>query len=307
MAYLYTQQILDTECIGNSLNDKINPNFLGLDEAVQSLSALTLNVTSFRNKLINAQGLVNQRVYVSGTVTTIANQYTLDRWRVVTLSQNLTFSTSQNVVTFTAPAGGIEQVIEGNNIETGTYVLNWTGTATATVNGTARTKGQTFSLTGGSNVTVTFSNGTFSLPQLEKATKPLAFEYRPFGVELALCQRYYEKSYPVDVAPGAVDDYRGSTYELQAVYTTNAFAGALLKATFKQTKRTSAPTITVYNPNNGTANQLSIWSNGTTWNRNVAISTPVADHSRALIWPIASTTVNSGYICIAHWAVDAEL
>ena len=155
-------------------------------------------------------------------------------------------------------------------------------------------------------------NSTFTFDvaqvQLEEGSFATPFEQRPIGTELALCQRYYEKSYPVDVAPGAVNDYRGSTYEQQAVYTANTFAGALLKVTFKQTKRTSAPTITVYNPNNGTANQLSIWSNGATWDRNVAISTPeVADHSRALIWPIAGTTVNSGYICIAHWVVDAEL
>ena len=144
--------------------------------------------------------------------------------------------------------------------------------------------------------------------QLEEGSSATPFEQRPIGTELALCQRYYEKSYPVDIAPGAVNDYRGSTYELQAVYTANAFAGALLKATFKQTKRTSAPTITVYNPNNGTANQLVIWSDGAgTVKTNVAISTPVADHSRAFIWPIAGTTVNSGYICIAHWVVDAEL
>lgn len=163
------------------------------------------------------------------------------------------------------------------------------------------------------NSTISFVNQTAGATwqiagvQLEEGSFATPFEQRPIGTELALCQRYYEKSYPVDVAPGAVNDYRGSTYELQAVYTTNLFSGALLKATFKQTKRTPAPTITVYNPNNGTANQLSIWSNGTTWNRNVAISTPTADHTRALIWPTAGTTVNSGYICIAHWTVDAEL
>lgn len=155
--------------------------------------ALVDNTFSFRNKIINALGLINQRVYTSGTATTQSNQYTLDRWRVVTSGQNLTFSTSQNVVTFTAPAGGIEQVVEGLNVGTGTYVLNWTGTATATVNGTARTKGETFSLTGGSDVTVRFIGGTFSLPQLEEASFPTSFEERPIGTELALCQRYYQR------------------------------------------------------------------------------------------------------------------
>jgi hypothetical protein len=147
---------------------------------------------SFRNRLINAQGLINQRGYVSGTNTSGANQYTVDRWRVVTSGQNLAFTVSENDTTFTAPAGGVEQVIEGLNLETGTYVLSWTGTATATVGGVSVTNGGTVSVTGGTNTTIRFSGGTFSRPQFEPGTSPTTFERRPTGLELSLCQRYYE-------------------------------------------------------------------------------------------------------------------
>jgi hypothetical protein len=150
---------------------------------------------SFRNRLINAQGLINQRSYVSGTNTTGANQYTIDRWRVVTSGQNLTFTTSQNDTTFTAPAGGVEQVIEGLNLETGTYVLSWTGTATATVGGVSVTNGGTVSVTGGTDTTVRFSGGTFSRPQFEPGTAPTTFERRPFSTEFDLCKRYYYRLY----------------------------------------------------------------------------------------------------------------
>ena len=147
---------------------------------------------SFRNKIINGNFGINQRGYVSGTATSGANQYTLDRWRVVTSGQNLTFSASGTGNIVTAPAGGIEQVIESLNIEGGTYTLSWTGTATGAVNGSAVSNGGQVTLTANTNATIKFSSGTVSLVQLEAGSAVTPFENRPIGTELALCQRYYQ-------------------------------------------------------------------------------------------------------------------
>jgi hypothetical protein len=144
-----------------------------------------------RNLIINGSGRINQRGYVSGTATTGANQFTLDRWFVVTSGQNLAFTGNDSRRVMTAPAGGVRQVVEGSNIVAGDYVLNWFGTASATVNGVARTKGQVFTLTANTNVVVAFSGGTFSDVQLERGTVATPFEWRSIGQELALCQRYY--------------------------------------------------------------------------------------------------------------------
>lgn len=149
-----------------------------------------LALGSWRNKLINAQGTVNQRGYVSGTATSGANQYTLDRWRVVTSGQNLSFSGTGLVRVMTAPAGGVEQVVEALNIEGGRYSLSWVGTATATVNGSAVANGATITLPASTNATVRFTSGTFSLPQLE-AGWVTPFEYLPPEETLFRCQRYY--------------------------------------------------------------------------------------------------------------------
>ena len=158
-------------------------------KAVKDVKDTALAASGYRNLLINGNPIINQRGYVSGTATTIANQYTLDRWRVVTSGQAISWTDSAGVRTVTAPAGGVEQVIESPL--GGTHVLNWTGTATATVNGTAVTKGGTVTLTGGASSTVQFTGGTFSLPQLEPGAVATPFERRGYGIDLLLCQRYF--------------------------------------------------------------------------------------------------------------------
>ena len=150
-----------------------------------------------RNLIMNGQGRINQRAYASGTATVAANQYTLDRWRVVTSGQNMPWSGSNARRTMTAPAGGVEQVIEGLNVVGGTYTINWTGTATCTVAGVARAKGATFTLTGATNTTVRFTGGTFTDVQIEAGSIPTAYGWTPYSEELALCQRYFQSLFVV--------------------------------------------------------------------------------------------------------------
>lgn len=155
-------------------------------------TAASVATLSGRNRIINGQGRVNQRGYVSGTATGGANQYTLDRWRVVTSGQNLTFTGSSAGRTMTAPAGGVEQVIAGENIYSAsdTYAINWSGSATCTINGTPVLKGDTVVVADGSDVTVRFTSGTFTDVQFESDTVT-PYERVPFNEELARCQRYY--------------------------------------------------------------------------------------------------------------------
>lgn len=184
-------------------------------------------LSGFRNLIINGNPVINQRNYVSGTNTGGANQYTLDRWRVVTSGQSLAFTTTAGVVTCTASAGGVEQVVEGASILGGTYTLSWTGTATATVNGNAVANGGQVTLTGNSNATVRFTSGTFSLVQLEPGSKATPFEQRPYAVEYALCQRYYETG----TAGQSINNAAASTTVSHTVY-------------FRVTKR-AAPNCTI--------------------------------------------------------------
>lgn len=162
------------------------------DKAAARAALGAVERAGLRNILINADFRVNQRAYVSGQVTTAANQYSLDRWRIVTLGQSATFATDANGRIVTAPAGGIEQIIEGGMIIGGTYAIDWEGTATCTVGGTARTKGSTFTLTANTNVAVRFSGGTVTRARL-CPNSAAAWETRPLELEAALCLRFYER------------------------------------------------------------------------------------------------------------------
>jgi hypothetical protein len=164
----------------------------GAWQTVQSTSSGQF--AGFRNILINGNFNVNQRGYVSGTAVGAANTYTLDRWKVLVSGQSLTYVTLGNGRQITAPAGGVQQVIENLNINGGTYTLSWVGTATAQVNGVAVANGAQVTLPSNTQVTVTFFSGTVSQAQLEPGYVATPFEQRLVGTEILLCQRYYQES-----------------------------------------------------------------------------------------------------------------
>lgn len=149
-----------------------------------------------KNKLINSLGIINQRG-VSGTVTLAAGAYGHDRFKAGASGCTYTFSTALNFTIFTISAGTLVQIIEGLNLQSGPVVLGWTGTSQGRIDaGAYGASGITGTAIGGNNMAVEFGGGTVSLAQLETGSKSSYFEQRHVGLELSLCQRYYEISYP---------------------------------------------------------------------------------------------------------------
>ena len=198
--------------------------------------ALTANTFGY-NIIINGDGSVNQRGYTSGTATTGANEYTLDRWRVVTSGESLTFTGNEAGRIMTAPSGGVEQVIEGRNIAGGTYAISWTGTATGAVDGTTVSNGDTVTLTANTNSTIKFTSGTFTNVKVEKGDVATPFEHCSFGEELMLCQRYFWTLIPRDGRYATT----GALLPLQNYTSTSD--NTFIAGTFPQEMR-SSPTIT---------------------------------------------------------------
>lgn len=113
--------------------------------------------------------------------------------------------------------------------------------------------------------------------QLEIGAVATPFERRPLSLELALCQRYYQKSYAIDVVPGTA--YTPLTANDNVSDTDSGSGGGNVSATadLKVEMRT-APT-TIYYSHTGVANNISYWLNATTWT-SVAPSATVSTAKR---------------------------
>ena len=165
--------------------------------ASNSAAAASAAISKFRNRLINAGFTINQRVYVSNTALS-AGTYAHDRWKAGASGGTYTFTQGSAGVpiTITITAGSLQQVIEGCNMpDGGTFTLSWVGTAQGRVNGGSYGSSPitVTGLTAGSNCTLEFNTGTLSIPQIEVGSSATGFEYRQYGQEFALCQRYFQK------------------------------------------------------------------------------------------------------------------
>lgn len=80
--------------------------------------------------------------------------------------------------------------------------------------------------------------------QLEKGTVATPFEFRPFDIELLLCERYYQTSYALGVKPGTASSFSGMPGRtgLQGVTT----SGESFYSTMFRRRMRATPTAKVY-------------------------------------------------------------
>lgn len=142
------------------------------------------------------------------------------------------------------------------------------------------------------NTTFTFDIAQI---QLEAGSIATPFEQRPFGTELALCQRYYEKSYNQVETPGTI-----SSGGCAAYVAANSTNGEHSMVCFRVSKRTT-PTITYYSTVTGTPGKV---RNATT-NADISSSySNIVGESSYAGFGVATTT---GNLYLWHWTASAEL
>jgi len=157
------------------------------------------------------------------------------------------------------------------------------------------------SATGATSVVGT-NGATFYITgvQLEKGSTATSFDYRPYGTELQLCQRYFEKSFDIGTAVAQ----NSGTYNGTA---TASSPGQLSGMTFGDTRykvyKRNAATVTFYNP--VAANAFARDQNGGV--NCTATSAWMAGESAFGI--SASTGAGSGATnrIAVHWSADSEL
>ena len=137
--------------------------------------------------------------------------------------------------------------------------------------------------------------------QLEKAAAATSFEHRPIGTELAMCQRYYQKTFPLQTAAA---NNAGAT---GAVVLQSSGSNSLYGSQFQwryPVRMRGVPTVVVHNPsaNNGNVRNLA----NTT---DVAISAnpfvPIDESSAQIV--AMDTASSAGQILGVHFTANAEL
>jgi hypothetical protein len=127
--------------------------------------------------------------------------------------------------------------------------------------------------------------------QLEKGSTATSFDYRPYGTELALCQRYFEKSYDLSATPGTV------TTNGQSYWVAPASLGRL-SISF-QTKKRTVPTIILYSPATGASGNVRDVTVG------ADVATSAGNTGEQATLSIYSSTASREYS--QHWTASAEL
>jgi len=132
--------------------------------------------------------------------------------------------------------------------------------------------------------------------QLELGGVVTSFEaQRPIGLELALCQRYYEKSYNAADALGTAG---ANGYENW--YNAQTAASASIKVTYKVPKRAAASSLSIYSSATGAAGNL----RNITGAADVTASTTASGEAGFLL---QTNAVGALAFYGAHWAASSEL
>ncbi len=168
--------------------------------------------------------------------------------------------------------------------------------------------GNYISVTGATSVVGT-NGATFYITgvQLEKGSTATSFDYRPYGTELMLCQRYFCSSFVVGTAPSNAQNYITNGFGGGlATYTANSAWTETMK--FPVSMRTT-PTLTLYSvnlPASPTANQW-VYYNLAGWFSMTSTGLQDCNQDYFNLAVTGTWSANVNFLYAGAWAASAEL
>lgn len=229
--------------------------------------------------------------------------------KTAVLSVNLA-STSITSVTWTAYYATTTDTFGTLASPTRTQIATGTFTITSTLSRYSAVMSVPAAATTG--IEIVFTTGalvasqtlTFDDVQFELGSSPSAFEQRPVGVELALCQRYYEKSFPYSTAP---QNGPNSTSFVTSLGVLGYVSGNSMQVGFLKftVQKRVAPTMTAYGNSTGqTKYRDSITSSTDLWSVSALTFYAISESGST----VSQNVVNNVVVPVqGHWIADAEL
>ena len=148
------------------------------------------------------------------------------------------------------------------------------------------------------------SGATFYITgiQLEKGSTATAFDYRSFGTELTLCQRYFEKTYDYATAIGTATENGWEWIGTDCGNVTTTGTLQSQRPRFSVTKRTQ-PTINVWDATGASAKATRYYVTSGPSNGHACTTDLITSNSFRVFVAGTTTTTNGAF----HWAANAEL
>jgi hypothetical protein len=248
----------------------------------------------FTGAASNTQVSLSQRIEAANSIHLAG--------KTVTLSIKIASTSLTSINWLVGYAAATDNFGSITGITNGTFTISptlTTYTATFTIPSAATTGIRILLQSTGLVATQTL---TFAAAQLELGSVATPFETRPIGTELALCQRYYEKSYDLNVAPGtSTNDGLITQSGTAAGRTTGEIRSDV---SFKVTKRIKPTTITIYD-SAGNINKVTRGDYGTAFNTNQTVSIAYSGQSNFCMFSGGAGVFGSAHVL--HFTADAEL
>jgi hypothetical protein len=173
------------------------------------------------------------------------------------------------------------------------------------LNGTAGAWASAFDTRTSGSVSLNGTSGaTFYITgvQLEAGSVASPFERRDYGRELMMCQRYFEKSFNVDVAP--VNGVYSPDRRQGVVYTSANESG--YQESFKVSKRAN-PTMLFFRGSNQTTDGRWGWFDGAAWQASSNLNPNTRQQMFAIDFTVTGRSFGQSLILDGNWTASAEL